>query len=257
MSEAKILFIDIETAPDLAWVWGVYQENAIAIKEHWYVISFAAKWRGADKITVKGLPDYKGYKNGSDNEKKLLKDIWELLDEADVVVAHNGYSFDIKKLNARFIDQGYTPPSPYKIVDTKRDLKSIAAFSSNRLNWLCKQLGIGQKTMQHQDWSLWEGCINGDKSSWKKMKEYNRHDVVLLEELYLIIAPWIRQPNANLWNLDGQIRCVNPACGSTKLQSRGTAKTLTRVYRRFQCQECGTWSRSVKSETGTKITPVK
>lgn len=215
------------------------------------MLSFAAKWRGQSNIITKGLSDYKGYKGGNSTELQLLKDIHKLLDQADIVVAHNGANFDVRKLNARFIAAGMTPPSPYKVVDTKRDLVRVAAFSSNRLNWLSKQLGIGKKTMEHQDWSLWEGCMKGDKASWAKMKKYNKHDVVLLQELYEILAPWIDQPNAGAWM--GNDVCPNPACGSTDLEQRGWARSKTRVYKRLQCRKCGTWSRLSRSERGVNL----
>lgn len=242
-----ILFLDIETAPDVVWTWGVYQENAIAVKEHWYVLSFAAKWRGSKKIIVKGLNDYKGYKGGDSTERLLLKDVHKLLNEADIVVAHNGRDFDVRKLNARFIASNMTPPAPYKVVDTKNDVVRVAKFSSNRLEWLAKQLGIGSK-VQHEGFIMWQGCMSGEVKWWKKMKTYNAHDIVLLEEWYDIIAPWINQPNAGAY-VSGAV-CPNPSCASPDMERRGWARTKTRVYQRFQCRECGTWSRETKSERG-------
>lgn len=245
----KILFLDIETAPNVVYSWGVYEENAIEVVSHWYLLSFAMKWRGTTgKPKVRGLCDY-GSGVGAECEKDLLIDLHNALSEADIVVAHNGRDFDVRKINARFIAHGFNPPAPYKVVDTKSDLTRVAGFSSNRLNWLSKQLDIGQKTMQHQDFSLWEGCMRGDKKSWAKMKEYNQHDVVLLEELYEILAPWIKQPNANLWSGLDEPVCVNPACGSKHdLQNRGFARTAGQIYQRFQCTKCGAWGRANKPQ---------
>jgi hypothetical protein len=241
----KILFIDIETAPDVVWTWGVYQQNAIAVKEHWYVLSFAAQWREAGTVFVKGLCDYKGYKGGNSTEKQILADIHDLLNEADIVVAHNGADFDVKKLNARFIAHGFQPPSPFRVVDTKRDLTKIAGFSSNRLNWLSKQMNLGRKTMEHQDWKMWENCMNGMASAWRDMKRYNKHDVVLLRKLYERLAPWLEQPNSALWT--GNATCSNPACGSRKLIRKGVYHSKTREYQRFQCKDCGSWTRAARS----------
>lgn len=248
----SILFLDIETAPDVVWTWGVYQANAIAVKEHWYVLAFAAKWRKQGAFIVRGLCDYPGYKGGSSTERALLKELHGLLSEADMVVAHNGANFDIRKINARFIAHGMTPPPPYKIVDTKRDLVKVANFSSNRLNWLCKQLGLGRKTMEHQDWKLWEDCMTGSETAWRKMKAYNKHDVVLLQELYEILSPWIDQPVTSTYA--GYGRCSNPACRSKKLEKRGVARSRTRTYQRFQCMDCGAWNRTVKSIGGAEMT---
>jgi hypothetical protein len=246
----KILFLDIETAPDVVWVWGVYQQNAISVKENWYILSYAAKWRGDRDVMVRGLCDLEGYRGGSDLEYDLIREIWEFLDEADIVIAHNGADFDVKKINAKFIEHGMDPPSPYKVVDTKRDLVRVAKFSSHRLDWLSKQFQLGSKIPT--DFSIWEGCMRGDLHSWRKMLEYNAHDVALLEKLYDRINPWIDQPNAANYNED--LVCVNPGCGSKDVVKRGFSYAKTRVYQRYRCNKCGTWSRSVNSVCGTKVT---
>lgn len=250
----RILFLDIETAPDVAYVWGVYQENAIAIKEHWYVLSYAYQWRGDKTVTWRGLPSFPGYKSGRGNERKLIKEVRNLLDEADIVIAHNGADFDVRKLNARMIDHRLTPPSPYKVVDTKRDLTKVAKFSSNRLNWLCKQLGLGQKTQEHHDWAMWSGCMEGDPKWWKEMEVYNSHDIDLVAELYEVLAPWIPQPNAQLWD-PNRLRCVNPACKGKGMTKHGTYSAASRVYQRYMCKTCGATARDVKSTSGVSLTP--
>lgn len=244
----KILLIDVETQPDVVYAWSVYESNAIAVREHWQLLSFSAQWYPGGKVVTKGLCDYPGYRAGG-SDRKLLGDVWNLLDEADIVVAHNGAHFDIRKINARFIAHGMTPPSPYKIVDTKREVKRVAAFSSNKLDWLSQQLDIGKK-LEHEGWPMWQGCMAGDRAMWAKMKKYNTHDINLLRELYTRISPWITQPNAAMWS-DVRV-CPNPACGKPTLQRRGLARTMTRLYIRFQCSSCGKWGRAVHAEKQRK-----
>ncbi len=246
----KILFVDIETFPDRVWAWSVYDANAIAVDKHWQVASYSAKWLGGKHIT-RGLCDCPGYAAGGD-DYSLILELWKLLNEADIVVAHNGVDFDIKKMNARFIAHGMKPPSPYKVVDTKRAVKQVAAFSSNKLDWLCKQLEIGRK-IEHEGFELWLKCMDGDEKAWATMKKYNHHDVELLEELYEALAPWIKQPNGASWSKSG-ICCVNPACMSKHIQWRGKAKNKTIQYDRFQCQKCGKWGRAVRK--GERIAEV-
>jgi hypothetical protein len=245
--------LDVETQPDLVWVWRVYESNALDVKEHWQLLSFSAKWFGTRVHVTKGLPDYRGYKPGGD-DRLLVKELHGLLDEADIVIAHNGVDFDLKKITARFIAHGMQPPSPYKIIDTKRTIKQVAGFSSNKLDWLCGQLGLGRK-MEHQGFPLWKGCAAGDAAAWRKMKRYNRHDVRLLGDLYALISPWIRQPNAALYH--GDERCVNPACGSDDLHVYPRLYYAnTRAYRRFQCNRCGKWARATISERAPKALTV-
>jgi hypothetical protein len=246
----KILFLDIETRPDLVYTWGVYEQNAISVKEHWGLLSFSAKWRGGRRIT-KGLDDYPGYRKGNLDDTKMTHEIHALLDAADMVVAHNGAAFDMRKLNARFIERGLTPPSPYHVVDTKKEVRRVAAFSSNKLDWLSQQLELGHKLI-HQGWTLWFDCMAGKPSAWKTMKRYNKHDVVLLERLYTLLAPWMRQPNANLYTKDEKMRCTNPICGSLRLENRGMQHNKTRSYTRYRCRDCGKYVRAtnmVKDES--------
>ena len=132
----KTLLLDVETQPDLVYAWSVYEANAISVKEHWQLLSFSVEWLHNGKHITKGLCDYKNYKPGCD-DYDLVMDLWRLLDEADIVIAHNGMDFDCKAIKARFIAHGLKPPSPYRIVDTKREMKKVARFSSNKLDWIC------------------------------------------------------------------------------------------------------------------------
>lgn len=250
-TKPRILILDIETAPDIAYVWGVYQTNAVEIREHWHLLSYAARWYGQGRAWVRGNDDF----GTPTNDRRLLKELHGLLDEADIVVAHNGVDFDLKKITARFIVHGFNPPSPYKIVDTKRAVKQVAGFSSNRLDWLCSQLDIGRK-IKHEGFEMWKGCLRGEPKWWAKMKRYNLHDVRLLEELYTRIAPWIKQPNAALYH-DGET-CVNPACGSTDIHIYPRLYYAnTRAYKRMQCRACGKWARATISERRPRATVVQ
>ena len=241
----KILLLDVETFPNLAFVWGKYQQDVIRFKQESCIASFSAKWLGK-KVFSKSLPDYKGYKPLSYDDRELVHDIAELLEQADIVVAHNGDSFDFRVINARLIAHDHVPPAPYKTVDTKKVAKRVARFNSNRLDDLGVLLNIGKKIKT--DFDLWEGCINGNLDSWRRMVRYNERDVILLEKLYLRLRPWMKtHPNFTRNH-------VCPKCGSKHLQSRGYAVTTTRKYQRFQCQGCGGWSRSLKSEGGSVVT---
>jgi hypothetical protein len=240
----KILFLDIETLPNLGWSWGKYEQDIIAFKQETCIATYAAKWLGG-AVFAGALPDYKGYKPQSYDDKQLVADLHKLLDEADVVVAHNGVDFDVKVINSRFLFHKLSPPSPYKVIDTKRETKKVARFNSNKLNDLGVLLGEGKKLKT--DFNLWLGCINGEEAAWKKMVSYNKQDVVLLEKIYLRLRPWIKT-HPNLTILNPNAKC--PKCESNKIQWRGTAVTSTCSYKRFQCLSCGGWGRATKGEKG-------
>lgn len=234
----RILHIDIETFPNLAYIWGVYEQNALSLERSTIVASFSAKWHGGKQIT-KALPDYPLYEKDSFDDSALLRDIWALLDEADIAVAHNGDQFDFKKLNARFIKIGLLPPSPYQTVDTLKIARKHFRFESNKLDELGKFLGLGEK-VTHTGFKLWQGCMKGDERSWKLMKKYNAQDVKLLEAVYLRFLPWIKNhPNRAAYDPSGM--CC-PKCGSSKLQARGELVSLAGRKKRYQCTSCGGWT---------------
>jgi uncharacterized protein YprB with RNaseH-like and TPR domain len=233
----KILIYDIETTPLVSYTWGLYEQNVIKVKEDWHLLSFAYKWLGDTRVTVKALPMYKGYEKNKSNDKALCEDLWKLFDEADVIVAHHGDAFDIKKSNARFIIHGMTPPSPYKTIDTKKVAKKYFKFESNKLDDLGKYFGLGEK-LETGGFSTWLGCMAGDMEMWKKMIKYNRQDVVLLEKIYLRMRDWMtNHPRAT----DNPITSHCPNCGSDHLQRRGTIRNKVTTLQRLHCQDCGAW----------------
>ena len=236
----KILVVDIETAPNLGYTWGKWQQNVISFKEDWYILSYAYKWLGDKKTHAKSLTSYKSYEKGSMDDKELCADLWKLFDEADIIIAHNGLSFDIKKSNARFIIHGFNPPAPYKIIDTKLEAKQYFKFDSNKLSELGKYFHVGTK-LQTGGFQLWLGCMAGQKKSWKTMVEYNKQDVVLLEKVYLKLRGWIKNhPNLNILQLTND-NCPN--CGKDTLKRSGIVSTRVWVYKRYQCTTCGAWCR--------------
>jgi hypothetical protein len=235
---AKILFLDLETAPSLGWVWAKWETNVIDFKSDWYVLSFAWKWAHEKKgvVHTRGLIDFPiSYGLDKENDKPLMQELWHLLDQADIVVAHNGDGFDLPKSNTRFLTHGFQPPTPYKTVDTLKIARNKFKFDSNKLDDLGRYLGIGRK-LPHTGFHLWKGCMTGDPKSWTLMKRYNGHDVQLLERLYYILRAWApTHPNVN----QGEFAC--PKCSSFNVQKRGFSYTAQRRKQRFQCTKCSGW----------------
>lgn len=246
MKNPKILVFDIETAPNLGYIWGKYEQNVIDYDNEWYMLCFAAKWLNKKQVITSKLSDYKMFNRDKKNDLEVVKALWTLLDEADVVITHNGDSFDIKKANARFVYHGLNAPSSYKTIDTKKLAKKYFKFNSNKLDDLGKHFGIGEK-VKHEGFELWLKCMEGNKKAWNDMIRYNKQDVVLLEKLYKKLLPWItNHPNVGIYQ-GKEYACPN--CGSNKVQRQGFKYTKSNVYQRWQCQECFSWSQSIKSET--------
>lgn len=222
----KILFFDIETTPNLGYWWhGLWEQDIIKIKKEGSVLCFAYKWADSKQTHFVGL--------NRKNRKQLAKELWKIFDEADIIVAHNGDRFDIKKSNVFFLKHGLTPPSPYKTVDTRKEAKKHFMFNSNKLTDLGKFLELGEKE-QTGGFSLWEGCMSGDRKAWHTMEVYNRQDVVLLEKVYKKLLPWMKSHPDTLLG-----EC--PKCGSDRVQSRGLSVTRKGSKSRLHCQSCGGW----------------
>lgn len=245
----KILLLDIETSPNLAYVWGIWEQN-ISLNQmvtSSSTLCWAAKWHGDKKVQFDST-----YKSGM---KKMLKGVHALLDEADVVVHYNGKKFDIPTLNKEFLLNDMSPPAPYKQIDMLQVSRGGFRFQSNKLDYVAKQLGIGQKT-SHEGFQLWVDCMANKRDAWKRMEEYNKNDVVLLEDVYNRMLPWIKNhPNKNLY--DSTEACHR--CGSEDLQRRGVARTIGVTYQRYQCNDCGGWQKGDKavSHVKAKYTEIK
>ena len=239
---ARVLLYDLETAPAQGFMFGPkWQTNVMSYVRPWYILSIAWKWHGEKRTHVLGLDDFAtGRKDDFTDDKRLVKEIAALFDEAAVCVTHNGVAFDGPKAATRMLVHGVRPPSPYVDVDTCKIARRVFHFDSNRLADLAEFLGIENKA-DAGGTKTWLGCMEGDPKAWARMKRYNRQDVVVLEQLYERMLPWIpRHPNIAAFE-DRPNAC--PKCGAEKgMVSRGwrwNSRTKTRL---FQCRACGGWS---------------
>lgn len=237
----RILLFDIETMANLVYVWGKYEQDVIAYKRHWYMLSFAYKWLGEKTTYCLSLPDFPAYKKDKIDDSQLVKALWDLFNEADVVIAHNGNSFDVKKVNARFIKHKLPPPSPYQQIDTKLVAKKYLKMDSNKLDDIGDYFNIGRK-INTGGFELWLGCEANDKNAWKKMCDYNIQDVILLEKVYLAMLPYMTN-HPNLAVMVGE-RSVCPNCLSKNVIKDGTYPTATMRYQKWKCKDCLSWHKS-------------
>lgn len=233
----KILLLDIETAPNTAFIWRLFKENIglNQLIESSYVLCWCAKWYGESEVMFDSV-----YRS---SPKRMLQRIHKLLDEADAVVHFNGNKFDIPTLNKEFLEYGMAPPSPAKQIDLYKVVRARFRFISNKLTYLAEKLRLGKKI--DTSFKLWVDCMNNNPDAWAKMERYNKQDVRLLERLYKRLLPWIKQ-HAN-HSLYSEKSLVCPNCASTKWQRRGYTYTAAAKYQRYQCTGCRNWFRGGKS----------
>lgn len=237
----KILLLDIENTPNLGYIWGLWEQN-IAINQlvsTTKMLCYAAKWLGSERVFFDSLQ--------KSSQKKMMKGLHELLEEADAVIHYNGIRHDMPHINREFLEVGLMPPSPYKQIDLLQTAKRQFKFPSNKLEYVAKALGVGEK-MQNSGFTLWVGCMHGDPLAWEEMKAYNIQDVLVLEKVYEKLLPWIKG-HANHSMLNPTL-LVCPRCGGTHVHKRGFSYTLSSKFQRYQCNTCGGWFKDNKKLNG-------
>ena len=237
MSEPKILTIDIETAPIEAYVWGIHDQNIslAQVKKDWFILAFGAKW--LDESDVMYFDNSKARR--IDDDRRLVKEMWKLLDKADIVVTQNGDSFDFKKFNARAVIHGLNPPSYYRSTDVYKESKNVFGFTSQSLDYTSKVLKQKYKKLPHKQfpgWSLWTECLKRNQGAWKEMKEYNIYDVLSTDEKLSRIYSWIKTANMATFYDDAKLRCF---CGSQNIFKKGFVYTDSGKFQGYKCKDCG------------------
>ena len=250
----NILIFDIETSFYHFVGWGTYKQyiQHYQITKHQYIISWAAKWLYDDEI-MSDVVTSEESKNRDD--KRILESIHKLLDKADIVIGHNGDRFDLRKLKWRFISEDMEPPSPYKVIDTLKVARREFFAPSYKQDFLTKYFKLQKKLETNFD--LWKDCEAGVQEKLDEMVEYNRHDVIGLEELYLKIRPYMHNhPNLGVL-MD---RDVCPSCGKEDIiETEAEYITSANRFPVYRCNNCRTpYIRHKKNsnESGTSIRSV-
>ena len=240
--ETKTLCLDLEIAPRVAYVYGWYDTSVLEEIRPPILLAVGWKWLGEKKAHCLSLHDralVDPY-----NDKLLVNELWNLLDEANIVCAFNGNKFDIKQANTFFVRHNMTPPSPYKPVDPLVSAKRCFSFGCNKLDYLGKLLANEGKTeTTYKD--CWKDLLEGNKKersrASKLMKSYCSQDVEVLEKVYLKILPWMsNHPNMALYAGKPDI-C--PRCGKQgSFRAKSYRRTGIQVNAiQYQCRECGAY----------------
>jgi len=244
MSNMRILTLDIETCPNLVYVWHLFGQyisidNIVKPTE---MLCWAAKWKGQKKVHFRDKYD-----------KDFLEAIYDLLEEADAVVTFNGIAFDLKHLNREFAKAGFQPPHMPQNIDLIKTLKKAFKLPSNKLDYAADYF-LGKKKV-HVEYQLWLDCMLEYEYAWRDMRRYNIADVNLTEELYEFLLPWIvGHPNHGLYVLD-QDNPICRNCGSAEVGTRGWQPTSVRGYMRYKCRDCGWNGRGRDMVKGGKDSP--
>lgn len=234
MSKIKRLFFDIETSPNIGLFWTAGYKQTISydniIKER-AIICIAYKWAGEKNI------HYLTWDNNQ-NDKKMLQEFIKIANEADELIAHNGDRFDLPWIRTRCLYHRLPMFPNYTTLDTLKSARSKFRFNSNRLDYIAKFLGVGQKI--NTSFNLWkEIVLEKNKKSLGEMVKYCKGDVETLEKIYNEISPYITAKTHHGVINNGD-KCSCPECGSSDMvysKKRYTALGTPRIQ--LKCEDCG------------------
>lgn len=254
----SVLLLDIETAPATATVWGFWNQNIHLeqVISDWYCISWAAKWLNKDNVMGDVLKPKEAI---IQDDKRIMKSIYNLIQKADIVIAHNADRFDIPKLKLRFLAHGFAPPHPFQIIDTLKVWKREFGSNSNKLDFINGFVLNLPRKIETGGMELWRKCMLGDSEALNKMLEYNKNDVYILEKNYLAVRGWVHShPNLSLYK--SSTVCTN--CGSSNIKEEKNVFYWTSVskFQVYRCLDCQTPFRGrhnllTKEEKNKILTP--
>lgn len=235
----KTLVLDIERTPSIATLWSLRQkyigiENLLNDSD---ILCFAAAWLDGDDVEY--------YSTQRHGKKRMIKKMWQMLDEADEVITYNGDAFDLRVLNTDFIKLGLGKPSPFKSIDLYKVVKKNFNLISYKLDYVLKYFKLGKKR-EHEGHTLWLKVMNKDAAAWKVMEEYNIDDVRGTLKLYWYLAKrgWLGAGRSHATADNHCPDCNNP----TLVLTRKKYYTRTMMYPLYKCKSCNTWHRHKKGE---------
>lgn len=248
MTGPRLLVLDIETAPNLGYHWGLWQQNIEALHQlvtPARMLCYGAKWHG--ERGKKFASEY------HDGRTEMLTSLRDLMDQADGIVGWNSARFDRPWVVGEMDKDGLWLPAPSRDIDLMRVAKKNLRLPSYKLDYVAQRhYGLPGK-VTHQGFRLWAGVLSDDPElqakSWRSMKRYQLGDIDVTDAVLTKMKPMVYGlPNNALFGEDGHpTRCE---CKSETFQKRGYAYTRARRYQRWQCQGCGSWYQSRLSDRG-------
>jgi hypothetical protein len=233
-----LLFYDIETAPKTSYLWDLRVNGYVGkhmLLTDVFILSWAAK--GSDRTKVQSNVLTPTEVKAQD-DSRIVKTLSRELRRVDYTIAHNGDRFDLPIVNARIAANNLTPLGHIQTIDTVK--VSRASFgkgiASHSLDYLAQFFGFGHKI--ETTFELWDQCYRGHGPSLKQMVEYNRHDVVLLEQVFHAMKPYAKKlPRLVEFTEYRQEAC--PFCGSAdRTKSKVAKQTAVNTYPKYRCKSC-------------------
>jgi len=246
----NLLFFDVEVMASLVLAFPRFKANISpdAVIEEPYMLTYAGAWGDGEVFSSK-LTDYPDFDFEPKSDYNLICSVWELLDKADIVIAHNA-KFDKGWFNQRCAYWGMEPPSPYKLICTLKEVRKAFNLPANSLKAVTKYFELTDK-LDSGGIETWTRIYHGDRTAFDDMEEYNIGDIPTLRQVYRTVLPFMTShPNLALYYQDDVERCYK--CGSTDLSETGKSTyTGASKFELTKCNNCGSHN-SRKTNTLSK-----
>lgn len=229
----KRLYFDIEVSPNIGFFWNPGHKISIGydnIIHERAIICICYKWEGEKKV-------HSLQWDSKQNDKKMLESFIKVANQSDEMVGHNGDRFDLTWIRTRCLFHGIPVFPNYTTIDTLKFARSKFRFNSNRLDYIGKFLGLGQKI--HTTFNLWKDIVlkNCD-ASMNKMVKYCKQDVTLLEQIHQKLNNYI-PAKVHYGVINGGEKVSCPECGGpTKINLTKVSASGAKKQQR-QCKNCG------------------
>lgn len=260
-TDARILTFDIETQRAIVEVWDLFPKfiHIDRVRVPKRILCFSARWRGEDRTIFRAAWDEdKDFQVEPQAYEKMCRALWELLNQADVVVTWNGDRFDIQWVEEECARLGMGRPRSYKSVDLIKILKRRfkAGLMSMKLDWSARQWLHDQKT-PHGATDLWHDIRYGTRTekrdAQRLMRTYCEHDTALTERLLGEYLPWVGVNFALYRDNSEELRYCTKCGTAGQLKRDGMHHTNAFSYQQYRCKKCGGLSRGKRAKATTEL----
>ena len=243
----RLFYVDIETSM-MEYVIRTFSPRVDYlshkdITKDWFVICWAGQWIGTDRVLHSVVTPKEALAR---DDRRVCADFLEILNEADVIIAHNGDRFDMKKLRYRFrFAHNFPPPLPYRTIDTLKIMRRVYGASSNSLDFLAR-MGLKIPAKLKTERQLWLDCEAGDPVALGRMDTYCVNDIHIGIGLYKKIIP--DAPNGvNLALYTNMDKPQCPRClGDIEINDKRDTTGMN-AFGTYRCLECGHTGRTRNS----------
>lgn len=150
------------------------------------------KTYGKPGIKTIRADQFKSWKKNKTNEKEFIQAVMDELDKYDILVAHNGQSFDKSYLNAKCLQYGIRPILRLKkLIDPVRLSRRHLRLGRNSLAAIIDYLQIPVRKTPIELHKWIKATHEGDKRSMDVICTHCEYDIKTLEAVYTKLKPLV------------------------------------------------------------------